>query len=150
MSQFIEGIECRDRKFRQTQCLDGECFCVDEVTGDELLPIRRIPDDGRRYLECSRNLPCLDFWYGSSKNDVVFECDAGGSYTSTLIDLQTGRIWAIFGEEKEAEEEEEGVDSRVGFAEYEEEEEEEVEIVEVEDDGGVTQEWDAYWDFYWA
>ena len=92
----------------------------------------------------------MEFWYGSSKDDVVFECDAFGSYTSTLIDLQTGEIWAVFGDEEEPEEGNE-VDYRVGFVQYEEEEEEEeFEVVEIKEEEAVAQEWDAYWDFYWA
>ena len=41
ISLLIEELKCdKNGKFIQRQCFDDECFCVDENTGDELLPIR--------------------------------------------------------------------------------------------------------------
>ena len=114
---------------------------------------------GRTYLECNQDLPCLNFWYGSPRNSIVFECSYDGSYTNNLIDLENGRIWGIVGTDEEPEIMKEGSDENVSDnywslegVVYDQEEEEYIyegafEIMEKNDE--ETPNWDNYLDFYW-
>ena len=112
---------------------------------------RRIPI-GRQYLECNQDFPCLNFWYGSSRNSIVFECSYDGSYTNTIIDLQSGLIWGIFGTDEEPEIIVEESENNSAYPEiiHDQEEEDFDEIFEImEENEEKSANWDTYWDFYW-
>lgn len=121
--QFPTCNRINNKFYDEVQCKKDYCYCVNIVTGNELLPKRRTLSATETEFICS-GTSCLDTYYNAHPTAIVTACDNLGLYTSIQINLMTGQIWQEISTEYEYENEYENEYKNERFSERDYEEEE--------------------------